>query len=127
MIRGLGTDIVETNRIQQSLSKGDEFKKLVFHEEEIAYCEGRGKSKESFAGRFAAKEALLKALGTGWSGDVLLNEMVFLNDKLGKPYLKLVGNTKEILADYDECTFHVSISHTAQFATSVVIIEEKNV
>ncbi|HNP19732.1 MAG TPA: holo-ACP synthase [Fulvivirga sp.] len=126
MIKGIGTDIVENSRIEKSLSRGDEFKKLVFHGDEIAYCEGRGKSLESYAGRFAAKEAFLKAIGTGWRDKLALNEILFANDGLGKPFLKLQGKTKDSLKEYLNCNIHVSISHTAHYATSVVIIEDNN-
>jgi holo-[acyl-carrier protein] synthase len=126
MIKGIGTDIVENNRIEKSITRGDEFKNLVYHADEIAYCESRGKSIESYAGRFAAKEAFLKAIGTGWRDKLTLNEISFANDELGKPFLKLVGKTKDSLAEYLNCNILVSISHTAQYATAVVIIEDNN-
>jgi holo-[acyl-carrier protein] synthase len=124
MIKGIGTDIVEIGRITRALEKGDGFKKLVFSEEEIAYCEKNGKGNESFAGRFAAKEAFLKALGTGWRGEIAFHEIAFINDGLGKPVVSLQGKTKEFLADYQNCHIHVSISHSNNYATAVVVIEE---
>ena len=125
MIKGTGIDIVEVDRIDKSLSKGDQFRNLVFSEEEILYCQQQGRGNESFAGRFAAKEALLKALGTGWRGEIKLHELVFLNDAWGKPYLVLEGQTKTALQAYSHCEFHISISHTTHYATAMVVIEER--
>jgi holo-[acyl-carrier protein] synthase len=124
MIKGTGIDIVEVARIAQSLSRGDNFRKLVFSEEEIAYCEQQGRGHESYAGRFAAKEAFLKALGTGWRGELQFHEVTFINDELGKPYLVLKGKSKTALKAYNDCRIHVSISHTPHYATAMVIIEE---
>jgi len=124
MIKGIGNDIVELSRIERSLKKGDGFKKLVYHKDEITYCESRGNSLESYAGRFAVKEAFLKAVGTGWRDGVSFNELVFLNDDLGKPYFKITGKSRKTLKDYLSCGVHVSISHTATYASAVVIIEE---
>jgi holo-[acyl-carrier protein] synthase len=124
MIKGAGIDIVEVARIAQSLGKDERFSKLVFAEEEVAYCEKQGKKNESYAGRFAAKEAFLKALGTGWRGELQFHDLVFMNDELGKPYLVLKGKSKEVLQAFEHCIFHVSISHTSHFATAMVIIEE---
>jgi len=126
MIRGIGTDIVETQRIEKSIAKGDGFKNLVYSEDEILYCESRGNSLESYAGRFAAKEAFLKAIGTGWRDNIALNELVFHNDEMGKPLLKLLGETKISLSAYEGSEIHVSISHTSKYATAIVIIEENN-
>jgi holo-[acyl-carrier protein] synthase len=125
MIKGTGIDIVEVARIAQSLSRGDNFRKLVFSEEEIAYCEQQGRrGHESYAGRFAAKEAFLKALGTGWRGELQFHEVTFINDEMGKPYLVLKGKSKAALKAYNDCRIHVSISHTPHYATAMVIIEE---
>ncbi len=125
MIKGTGIDIVEVARIAQSLGKDERFRELVFAEEEVAYCENQSKNFESYAGRFAAKEAFLKALGTGWRGELQFHDLVFMNDELGKPYLVLKGKSKEVLHVYNHCIVHVSISHTSHYATAMVIIEEK--
>jgi len=123
MIKGIGNDIVEVARIERSLAKGEKFKQLVFHQKEIEYCESRGKSLLSYAGRFAAKEALVKALGTGLRGELKFAEMCFLNDEMGKPYLVLEGKTRQSLNTYASDQFHVSISHTEHYASAFVIIE----
>lgn len=122
MISGTGIDIVEIDRIQKSLEKGNGFKEKVFSAEEIAYCQSKRKPSESFAGRFAAKEAFFKSLGTGWVGELAFNEVSITADSNGKPVLNLLGNTKRIV-DLEKARLHVSISHSTNYATAIVIIE----
>ena len=122
MILGIGTDIIEIERMQRSLSKGEEFKHLVYSKEEIAYCEKQGKSVASYAGRFAAKEAFLKALGTGWVGEMKLYEINILNNDEGKPDFKLFGEVKRVVEAKNN--IHLSISHSNHYATAMVIIEK---
>jgi holo-[acyl-carrier protein] synthase len=122
MISGTGIDIVEIDRIQKSLEKGNGFIEKVFSAEEIAYCQRKSKPAESFAGRFAAKEAFFKAFGTGWAGEMAFNEVSVIADSNGKPVLKLLGNTRQIV-NLEEASLHVSISHSANYATAIVIIE----
>ena len=122
MIKGIGTDIAEVSRLERSLSRGNEFRDKVFSESEIAYCDKAG--MPSYAGRFAAKEAFLKALGTGWRGNIQLNEIEVLNDELGKPYMNFLGQTAQELEPLNKQQIQVSISHTREYATAFVIIEE---
>lgn len=124
MILGIGTDIIELARMERSLSKGEEFKRLVFSTEEISYCDSQGNSGASYSGRFAAKEALLKALGTGWVGEMKLYDIVVLNDNKGKPYFDLRGEVKSEAEDIGAVNIHLSISHSENYATAVVIIEK---
>ncbi len=124
MILGTGIDIVEVERIQKSIEKKDGFLRLVFSPEEITYCQGQAGVFQSFAGRFAAKEAFFKALGTGWVGDLAFHEVSIKNDEHGRPFIQLSGKTKEALQDKENCTFHLSISHTKHYATAFVIIEK---
>ncbi|WPP48777.1 holo-ACP synthase [Catalinimonas niigatensis] len=123
MIIGTGIDIVEVARIRKSMEKNDGFAKLVFDPEELAYCKKQAASFQSFAGRFAAKEAFFKALGSGWSGDLAFHEVCIFNDALGKPYIQLKGATQQALKDKENCSFHLSISHTEHYATAFVILE----
>lgn len=123
MIKGTGIDIVEVVRIKKAILKSDHFKQFVFAPEEIEYCEAKGNSFESFAGRFAAKEAFFKALGTGWQDNTAFNEVVVSNDTLGRPFIKLIGETEKTLEDH-QFLIHLSISHTKEYATAMVIIEE---
>ena len=95
-IYGIGTDIVNVDRIKNSL-KNKNFIKRIFNEKEILKCKKTNNSINCYAKRFAAKEAFSKALGTGISNGINFNEIVILNKKSGKPYIKIVGQTKKIL------------------------------
>ena len=93
---GVGTDIIRVNRLKKSLKK-KLFLSRVFNNEEISKCKRTKKNSNCFAKRFAAKEAFSKALGTGISKGINFNEIVFLNEKSGKPYIKLINKTKKIV------------------------------
>ena len=93
---GVGTDIIRVNRLKKSLKK-KLFLSRVFNNEEISKCKRTKKNSNCFAKRFAAKEAFSKALGTGISKGISFNEIVVLNEKSGKPYIKLINNTKKIV------------------------------
>ena len=95
-IFGVGTDIVKTNRIRKLLRRKNILEKL-FNKEEITKCKRIKKTANCFAKRFAAKEAFSKALGTGISKGINFNQIVILNEKNGKPYIKLIENTKKIV------------------------------
>ena len=93
---GVGTDIIRVNRLKKSLKK-KLFLSRIFNEEEIIKCKRTKKNLNCFAKRFAAKEAFSKALGTGISKGINFNEIVVLNEKSGKPYIKLINKTKKIV------------------------------
>ena len=95
MIIGIGTDIIEVNRIAKSIENLS-FKQKVFSTQEINYCETKVNKAEHYAARFAAKEAFFKALGTGWRGGMAFNEVEIINDGLGKPTINLSGDTAAI-------------------------------
>lgn len=122
MIIGIGTDIAEVPRIAKSI-ENNSFKEKVFSKVEIAYCESKANSAESFAARFAAKEAFFKALGTGWRGGMAFNEVEVVNDELGKPTLVIVGTTAEIIKEKNIKVIHVSLSHIKDMAMATVVLE----
>ena len=93
---GVGTDIIRVNRLKKSLKK-KLFISRIFNDEEIIKCKKTKKNSNCFAKRFAAKEAFSKALGTGISKGINFNEIVVLNEKSGKPYIKLINKTKKIV------------------------------
>ena len=95
-IYGVGTDIISVDRIKKSL-KNKLFLKRVFSSLEIAKCAKLLNSYNCYAKRFAAKEAFSKALGTGISNGINLNEIIVLNEKNGKPFIKLVGESKKMI------------------------------
>lgn len=118
----VGTDIVEIERIKKSAEKG-RFMERVFSEKEVALFSQKKLPFETMAGNWAAKEAFAKAVKTGVR-DFSMNEIAVLRDDLGAPYLELYGNAKA-LADSLNLAFDVSISHTKQYATAVVIAYDK--
>ncbi len=122
MIKGIGTDIVEVERIEKSLRK-EEFKSLVFAPAEIADCDNHKTGSQRYAGRFAAKEALLKALGTGWVTGTEFNEIEVCNDEMGKPVFRFHGETKTTIEALGNSNIQLSISHTKAHATAFVVIE----
>ena len=123
MIIKHGIDIVEVSRIQKAILKSDSFLKKVFTQKEIEYCETKKQRRyQSYAARFAAKEALLKALGTGWSQGIAWTDIETLNDKFGKPDLFLYGKAKEIFESYGLGNISVSLSHTKEIAVGSVVL-----
>jgi holo-[acyl-carrier protein] synthase len=95
-IYGIGTDIVNVDRIKKSI-KNKNFIKRLFCKEEISKCSKLTNPNNCFAKRFAAKEAFSKALGTGISNGINLNEIIVMNEKNGKPFIKLRGKTMKII------------------------------
>jgi holo-[acyl-carrier protein] synthase len=123
MIIGIGTDIAEIARIAKSV-ENISFKERVFSKLEIAYCEAKANKAESFAARFAAKEAFFKAIGTGWRGGMAFNEVEVVNDELGKPTLNIIGETAVIIREKNIRTIHVSLSHVKDVAMATVVLED---
>lgn len=123
MIKGIGTDILEVERIQKAIEK-DALKEKVFSAREIAYCQ-KDKSAQSFAARAAGKEAFFKALGTGWRDKMNINEVEILNDDLGKPFIELSGETLKVFEQKGGGHIHISLSHIKEHAIAFVIIEQK--
>ena len=123
-IYGIGTDIVDVDRIKNSL-KNKNFINRIFNEKEILKCKKVNDSINCFAKRFAAKEAFSKALGTGISDGVNFNEIVILNNKSGKPYINIIGQTKKILNKKfkrKKSKISLSLSDEKKYAVAFVII-----
>lgn len=121
MVRGIGVDIVEIDRIRESIERlGDAFLAKVFTPHEIAYCTSKPNQHQHFAARFAAKEAVSKALATGWSGEFAWKDVEITNDPLGKPLVTLHGRLGETLAG---CTVFLSISHDDTRVVAMALIE----
>jgi holo-[acyl-carrier protein] synthase len=117
MIAGIGTDIIEIERIGRACAKPS-FAAKIFTKSELDQCVGA----ESLAGRFAAKEAVAKALGSGFSrfGPT---EVEIVSDKLGKPSAKLLGEAKSLAESLGVTVTHVSISHCREYATAFAVAE----
>ena len=119
---GIGTDIVECLRIAQMIERhGDLFINRIYTPNEIDYCSSRKAATQHYAGRWAAKESVLKALGTGWSRGVSWRDMEIRNDGDGKPRVALAGGAKEISDSMGINEFLVSISHCRSHATAVAV------
>ncbi|KAA2241820.1 holo-[acyl-carrier-protein] synthase [Chitinophaga agrisoli] len=124
MIYGIGTDIVEVQRVEEKIRKGKGFRELVFTPLEVAYCEQQAAPYEHYAARFAAKEAFLKALGTGWGhGGVNFNEIEVRNNTAGKPELHLLGNAASRYTELSIKQVLLSLSHVKTTAIAMVVIE----
>jgi holo-[acyl-carrier protein] synthase len=120
-IFGIGTDICDIERIAGIIDKqGDRFLKKVFTEKEISYCQPKQNSAECLAARFAAKEAFLKALGTGLRDGLNWKDMEVVNDHLGKPFIKTYNKCADQIKDKKVL---LSLSHTTNTALAFVIIE----
>ena len=126
MIKGLGTDIIEIARVKQKVDKPSGFLEKVYSVEEIVICEKKGGLKyQSYAGRFAAKEAFIKAVGVSWIDEFNLHEIEILNAESGKPFISLSGSIAEWAHEQKVTGIHVSISHSNDYATATVIIEHE--
>ena len=121
----VGTDIIDIDRIKTAIEKseGNSFLERIFTLNEIKYCEGRNAAKyESYAARFAGKEAVSKAFGTGIGAKAAFNEIEILNDNLGKPYVILHGAAKEYFEKIGSTGISISLSHCKSFAIAYVSI-----
>ena len=125
-IFGIGTDIVNIKRLEKSLKKnGNNFKKRIFSKKEIVYCEKKKYPYSYFAKRFAAKEALSKALGTGIRKGINFKNIVISNDTFGKPSIKLNGSTEKFLKKKIKAKkykIYLSLSDDKPWAQATVII-----
>ncbi len=124
MIKGVGIDMIEVERIEQRIKNENGFKEMIFSENEIAYCELKANKYQHYAARFAAKEAFFKALGTGWIDGTHFNEVEVTHDNKNKPEINICGITQNTIAAFEITKILVSLSHLKTIATAVVIIEE---
>jgi len=121
MIVGVGIDSVQVDRIAQKIER-PEFIAQVFSEEEIAYCQKNTHPAEHFAARFAAKEAFLKAIGSGLGISYKLSEIEIIHDNNGVPHLSLSGAFTDLESRWKKA--HVSLTHTNSIASAIVILEQ---
>ena len=124
MTSGVGIDMIEVERVAEKINKESGFREMVFSKTEIAYCESKKNKFESYAARFAAKEAFFKALGTGWAENTQFNEVEILNNKEGKPEVQLLGSTLETINAMGIKKILVSLSHIKTIASAVVMLEK---
>jgi holo-[acyl-carrier protein] synthase len=121
MVLGLGVDIIEIARVRRSIEEqGESFLQRVFTPAEIAYCRTKANPYQHYAARFSAKEAVSKALATGWSGEFVWRDVEVMNDPSGRPQVTLHGRLGERLAG---CRLVVSLSHAEAHVVAVALIE----
>lgn len=121
MIIGIGTDVIEISRIRESIEKfGERFLSKIFTESEIAYCSSKADPPLHYAGRFAAKEALVKALSHAYKGSFTFPEIEVLNESDGVPKIFLRGRLEGVLPK--GAIIHVSLSHSVTVASGMAVI-----
>jgi holo-[acyl-carrier protein] synthase len=123
MVFGVGTDIIEVARVEEKLARTEGLRKKLFTATEIAYCESKHRPAQHYAARFAAKEAFLKAMGTGWSGGHRFEDIGIVNDPLGKPELAVRGKVLEFCRERGVARMSVSLTHVRDMAAAVVVLE----
>jgi holo-[acyl-carrier protein] synthase len=127
-IFGIGTDIVECLRIAQMVERhGELFIARVYTQQEIQYCQSRRQATQHFAGRWAAKEAVLKALGTGWRRGISWRDVEVRNERSGSPVVTLYGGARDYMEQQGISQILISISHCRSHATAyaVAVVQEK--
>lgn len=128
MIVGVGIDLVEVARIRHALESsktGLRLRNRVFTEKEIEYCEGKHQGKyQSYAGRFAAKEAVMKALGRGWGSKVAWLDIEILPGPGGKPEVRLSNKTSVLAGQLGITQWALSITHTDSYAMAALVAEQ---
>ncbi len=124
MIVGTGIDIAEVPRIREAIERhGQRFLNRIFTEGEIQYCESKANRVERYAARFAAKEAGMKAIGTGWNHGVRWRDIEVARKPGGRPSLVLHGKAAEFAAKLGATNIALSLTHTAEQAMAQVILE----
>ena len=125
MIYGIGTDLVENDRIESIIQKwGLKFLSRVFSEQEIAYCGRHAQAAVHYGARFAVKESFLKAIGIGLGKGVKLIDIEVANEDSGKPRIVLSGAARDYLKKAGIGKIHLSITHTKYYASAIVILEK---
>ncbi len=125
MIFGTGIDIIEVDRIKNSIQKySDRFKKKIFTQKEIDYCHSQADPAKHFAARFAVKEAVLKCFGTGMTGGILWKDIEVDKLNSGQPIINLHGNGKKLFNQLNLKHIHVSITHDKTYAAAHAIAEK---
>ena len=125
MIFGTGIDIIEVDRIKNSIQKySDRFKKKIFTQKEIDYCNSQADPAKHFAARFTVKEAVLKCFGTGLTGGILWKDIEVDKLNSGQPVLNLHGNGKKLFNQLNLKHIHISITHDKTYAAAHAIAEK---
>ncbi|MDQ2713167.1 MAG: holo-ACP synthase [Acidobacteriota bacterium] len=125
MVLGIGTDLAEVSRIEHSISQfGERFLARIYSAREREYALSKANAAERFAARFAAKEAGMKAIGTGWAQGVTWHDFEVVNAPSGRPTLRLTGRAEQIADGMGVKHISLSLTHTESLAFAVVILED---
>jgi holo-[acyl-carrier protein] synthase len=125
VIVSIGIDIIEVYRIRETLERTPRFAARVFTERERVFCRAKGvNSAQSYAARFAAKEAFLKALKTGWRGRITWQDIEIVSNETGAPSFEIRGEARKILENLGVNQIHLTLSHTAENAIAQVVLEK---
>ncbi len=125
MIYGIGTDIIEVDRIRKVMERDIGFREKIFTPGEIEYCETKKFKYQNYAARFSAKEAFLKAIGTGWRFGIRFADIDVYHDEYGKPLIRLYGKAEELALREKFTGIHVSLTHLKDLANAVVVVERE--
>ncbi len=125
MILGIGVDLCDVGRLRRAMARAG-FAERVFDEAEVRYCERRARREQHYAARFAAKEACLKALGTGWGRGAGFRDVAVLTDGAGPPALRLSGGAARRARELGVSRSHLSLTHSGGYAVAVVVLEGKD-
>jgi holo-[acyl-carrier protein] synthase len=125
MIYGIGTDIIEVDRIRKVMERDIGFREKIYTPGEIEYCESKKNKYQHYAARFSAKEAFLKAIGTGWRFGIRFADIDVYHDEYGKPLIRLYGKAEELALRERLSGIYVTLTHVKEIANAVVIVEKE--
>ncbi|MFN8005637.1 MAG: holo-ACP synthase [Terriglobia bacterium] len=126
MIVGMGVDIVEIEKLRLAMMRrGERLRNRAFTPIEVQYCEQRAQQYQHYAARFAAKEAVFKAIGSGWRNGVTWLDVEVINELSGKPVLRLSGKTLEFANALGAKKYWLSLTHTDHYAVAQVVLESQ--
>lgn len=123
MIYGIGTDIIAISRIKSAIEKNPRFVDKIFSPAEILYCQNRANPYQSYAARFAAKEAVMKAIGTGWDGTINWIDIEIINDEKGAPQVLTYNDSLRFITQNQITRIFLSLSHEKDYAIAYAILE----
>ncbi len=123
MIFGIGTDIIELERVAAMLARGRQYLETIFTDKEIEYCESKARKAEHYGVRFAAKEAALKALSRGWCDGLTFCDIEVLDDERGQPQVFVHGKVKDLFEQHQIKQASISLSHSKENAIAIIILE----
>ena len=124
MIIGIGVDLISVERVRKAMERsGERFRNRVFTDAEQAYCDSMKMKYQHYAARFAAKEAVMKSLGLGWSKGVAWTDIGVVNLPSGQPVIELEGKVAEVAREKEAAAVHVTLSHQSGYAMAAAVAE----